>query len=837
MDQQQASQPLLIGPYELGVQKNMKPFMIPEQAFPTLENAFVWRGRIERKAGFENLGRLRRVLTSVNLSAIVAASPATISLFTQLSISGGTPTLQTGFSIVFGAQTLTDIGTGTLTVTGAGPINTATINYSTGILSLTWNTTISTTPVFTGSYYPGLPAMGIETREVQADINNESTIFFDTTYAYRYTGTVFEELPSTLAVTWHGSDSDQFQSANFQQRNSKNLFWTTNNNAGLHSYLITHIKDTGGASGAFTAEITTNPANNFVKDEKVSLVNVVGGLVSPLVSTFGTVSIAGNPFTISVDSATTPFTGNVAATGIASGDPLIEQNVSGQDGIRLYDDTTWFNFNPAVNGIYVLLGGLLMVPYKGRMVVLSTIEGNNTLSPPLRFEQRARWSQNGTSWHGGIAWRDDIPGNGGFDDAATNEMIIAAEFIKDNLIVYFERSTWQLVYTGNEVQPFTWFRINAELGAESSSTAVRFDNGILALGNVGIHTCNGVNVQRIDEIIPDEIFNIHNGQDGPKRASAIRDYYQEIVYFSIPSDRNNTPDSAGKKFFPNSMLIYNYRNQSFSSFDDCATCFGYFQRVTGLTWSQLNFFTWEAWNTTWDSGIMTSGFPSIAFGNQQGFISLIMADITYAQPTLMVYNISGSTVTSVQHNLFQGQYVMFSNMVGSTNLNGNIYQVASVTDENTFTIDGTATGTYVGNGVMSVVPNIEIATKQFTPFWTQGQNYSMRYFDVLVDKTTDGEIDVDVYIDFNTTDSMTKQASTIGTSVMSTAPEDPTMPYYSFQQSQDQIWKRYYCDALGQTFQIVFSYSDTQMRNPELVFSDVVIHGMIFFFEPAGAFI
>lgn len=830
-------QPLFIGPYEMGVQRNMKPFMIPEQAFPDLENAFIWRGRIERKAGFQNLGRLRRLITAQNLAAIPLGTPATINIKSQLSITETNATLQTGFSIVFGAQTLTDSGTGTLAIAPAGDVATATINYNTWILTLTYNAPIALTPVFTGAYFPGLPVMGIRTRDIQGVINNDSTIFFDTVYAYKYTGADFEELNSTLAVTWSGSDSDQFQSTNFEQRNSLNLFWATNNNDGLHSYIINHIKDTGGVSGAWTAEVTTDTATNFSADENVSLVHVSAGLVSPLVSTYGIVTTVGNPFVITVDTPTTPFAGDVASTGIASGDPLITQNNASQDGIRLYDGTTWYNFNPAVNGIYVLLGALLVVAYKGRMVVLNTIEGNNTLTPPLRFGQRARWSQNGTSWLGGIGWRDDIPGNGGYVDAATNEQIIAAEFVKDNLIVYFERSTWQLVYTQNEILPFTWLRINAELGAESSSTAVRFDNGILALGNVGIHNCNGVSVQRIDEVIPDEVFDIHNGTDGPKRSSAVRDYYQEIVYFAITGSQNNTPDSAGKTFFPNKMLIYNYRNNSFAFTDDSATAFGYFQRTTGLTWAQLDFFTWEAWNTMWNSGVLSAGFQSVAFGNQQGFVNLIIADVTYAQPSLMVQNISGSTVTSPQHNLFQGQYVYFTDMIGSVNLNDSIYRITHVTDEDTFTIDGTATGTYAGNGVMALVPNINIATKEFTPFWENGQNYSMRYFDVLVDRTSAGQLDVDVYIDFDRAHSITKGSSTLGTSVMSTAPENSLMPYYSFQQSQEQIWKRYYVDALGQTFQVVFSYNDTQMRSPAIAFSDVVIHAMIFFFEPAGAFI
>ena len=57
----------------------------------------------------------------------------------------------------------------------------------------------------------------------------------------------------------------------------------------------------------------------------------------------------------------------------------------------------------------------------------------------------------------------NIADGGGYIDASTEEQIVSAEFIKDRLIVYFERSTWELAYTGNEVLPFVWQKINTEL--------------------------------------------------------------------------------------------------------------------------------------------------------------------------------------------------------------------------------------------------------------------------------------------------------------------------------------------------------------------------------------
>lgn len=828
--------PILIGPYNSGVQKDLKPFMIPDEAFPDLLNAFVWRGRVERKAGYSLLGRLRRLTTGLALGNTSGGGALSANLLTAILVNDPASMVDPGsVSIVIGAQTFVDTAQdGTLTNGGAG---TGVINYISGAI------TIQTAPVLAGTaataafgYFPNRPVMGIRIREIAALINDEVTVFFDTRYAYRFINSGFEELPSTTPTVWSGSDSQQFWTTNYQRDAlNNNQFWATNDKAGLHSYLITAIGAAAFGAGASTAQITTATANNFALGDNVSLVNVpttsIGG---PTPGTaFGTVTVVGNPFTISVASTAGIFT-NGATSGIAAGQPLITQNNSGQDGIRIYNGTTWKNFNPAVNGSQVMVGALMLIPYHNRMIALKPKLGSNTQSP-IEYGQMATWSQNGSATDGAVGWRTDIPGRGGFDEAATEEEIVSAGLIKDTLVVYFERSTWQLVYTQNEIQPFMWQRINSELGGESTFSAVLFDNGVLNIADVGIHTCNGLQVQRIDPQIPDEVYKIHNGTDGPLRVSGIRDFYQEVVYWAFPGQNKNTTD-VSKISFPDKMFIYNYRNNTFAFLDDGATSFGYYQRVDDVAWSSLNTFKWEAWGMAWDSPVLSAGFPSIAFGNQQGFVEVIQTDISESDPALYISNISGSTITSPQHGLFVDDYVRIQDAAGVTGVNNTTFRIVTVPTANTFTIDGTAVGTYLGGGVMIPISNIDIVTKEFTPFWTKGKCYSLRWIDMLFDKTSSGEVHVDVYVDFNDSDSMTTASSRLGTANVSTAPEGADLPYYSFQKQQNQIWKRFYADATGETFQIALRYDDTQMRNQDIVDSDFALHAMILYFDEAGGF-
>jgi hypothetical protein len=51
---------LVIGPIEKGLRTDRTPFVIDNDNFPSLINAYQWRGRVKRKRGTTLLGRLNR---------------------------------------------------------------------------------------------------------------------------------------------------------------------------------------------------------------------------------------------------------------------------------------------------------------------------------------------------------------------------------------------------------------------------------------------------------------------------------------------------------------------------------------------------------------------------------------------------------------------------------------------------------------------------------------------------------------------------------------------------------------------------------------------------------
>ena len=74
-----------IGPYdsESGLENDIKPFLLPEKAFASLNNAYCWRGRIRKRFGTRWLGqtqqttRLRMTVATITSDAASGTVPGT----------------------------------------------------------------------------------------------------------------------------------------------------------------------------------------------------------------------------------------------------------------------------------------------------------------------------------------------------------------------------------------------------------------------------------------------------------------------------------------------------------------------------------------------------------------------------------------------------------------------------------------------------------------------------------------------------------------------------------------------------------------------------------------
>jgi hypothetical protein len=687
----------------------------------------------------------------------------------------------------------------------------ATYTTNAAVTAVVDSTTSPNTITITGGalvnlyWYPSLPVMGI-TQYLKGDINDHPTYAFDTEFAYIYSNPGWERSGTGAAPIWHGSNDDYFWATNWQGS-------TTSSNTGQPVLFVTnfHVTNYNGAGAA------TDDPIWYTQD--------------------------GN-------------TWNSITTSASNG----------------------FYFLPASgsafpNGPFIVTVRII-VPFKNRLVLLNTVENNNSggfgAGTNTNYVNRARYSFNGSPFAPN-AWYEpntrDSSGNiaagAGFIDASTEEKIISAQFIKDRLIVYFERSTWELAYTGNEILPFVWQKLNNELGSQSTFSTVPFDKEILTVGNTGVHSCNGSNVARVDNKIPQFIFDDVSAEaDNVVRIAGIRDYDFEMVYWAFVSTEAAAP-SEPTQVFPNQILVYNYKTGSWAINDDCFTSFGYLEQQSDITWQSSAPTTWEQFNGTWIEGVTQANNRQILGGTPEGFVLIINPDRSRNAASMQITDMSLSvnilTLTIINHNFAEsaqeypdsGIYVLFENVSSSissvqTYLNGNIFQINSVPDVNTITIvvypipfTGGLTG-YEGGGTLARVSNVQCYTKQWNPYDKQDQNVYIQRIDFIVQKTGDfnpveegGQITVDYYpsaTELSMIEEGTASNAIMGNNILETTPYDPAI--YPLESEQERLVHPIYFQSDGTCIQLAMYMSQQQMTNPSISLADFELEGMILWTQP-----
>lgn len=775
----------LIAPFSSGLQTDVRPFLIPDDAFAEMYNAYVFRGRVRKRFGSQLMGS----------SSVKATAPLLSRLRVQVGTIGAPSSpvpgtiYEIGQMFSAGTQVFTVYQTGTPAamlavdlITGA-TIGTGTFNTTTGAFVLAGTGLAAGTPIY---WYPAQPVMGLTTyAKANTPINDQPIIAFDTQFAYTYNNGWTRVGAGTLPI-WQGDDL--------------NFFWTTN------------------WKGA-------DPDDQAL-------------FVSNFNATVGTPSLTDDP-------------------------------------MYFYDSTlatTWNNFSNytvfKTDGSYVQ-SAKLIVPFKNSLILFNTIERLNPSGSNLNFAypNRMRWSIIGSpiaqevvtvgpdtarapyaylepnqTWSVtvGAATATGKAAGGGYLDAATDEAIVSIEFIKDRLIVFFERSTWEVIWTGNYSAPFYWQKINTELGSQATFSPVPFDKQVITVGNTGVHACNGANVERIDDKIPNQIFNIRNKDQSVQRTAGIRDYYAEMVYWTYVSR-----DLQSSQTYPDKVLVYNYKNNTWSINDDSFTAFGYWEQSTDITWASTPL-TWEECTFTWDENLQQANSRQIVAGNMEGFVLVISPDANRNAASLQITNMTYDGTTGLvtliikDHTLSpadddgNGDFIYIESAKGVSFVSSNtIFPVNSVVDADTITISAVMTGTYLGGGTAARVSKIWILSKQWNPYDKQARDVNLNKIDFFVKSTTQAELTVD-YFPSSSNLSMVQAGGSsgtnvnIGNNVLEMFPYDPA----SIEGTQTRIWKPVYFLGEGQSIQILIYLSDDQATNPASALAPFELDAMVLYLRP-----
>lgn len=869
---------LLIGNFPSGLNTNREPFFISNDSFPVLENAYAWRGRVKKKRGTDLFGRLQRRVPATSTATILTLSGAgtgSANLISDFSLQSSGSIVLGSISFTDGTHTWTDpLENGTLTGTGGA---TGTINYATGAITLAGGTpSVDITGSF--QYYPNLPVMGLE----DFDSNTQTTaplftppqlVAFDTVYSYQatqgVTNTFFDVSfykASGNPVVWSGQDYQQFWSCNYY-----NALWVTNSNPGLHFLPIATI-----TVGSPTIITTTNP-HGLITGDYVWFNEVTGTDAADLNGQTAQITRTGaNSFTVPIDTTADVINNS----GIFQ---TLTASAGSGDGIRWYDGNNgsppvgttlgWVNFAPptsnAVQPKY-LVGASVIIPFKDRLVCFGYYLQGSQDAAPIYYEDGAIWSWNGTPFYttlvptgvsnllGGVpsaanAWYQ-TPGNGGFLLAGIQQEIITVTNNQDVLLVGFENRQTRFVYTLNDLDPFIFYAINSELGSQSQFSGVTLDQGAVTIGQYGIIITNQIQAQRIDLDIPDSVFTIRAEDQGVDRVNAYRDYRNEWIYFSYPSD-----NSFFK--FPTETFLWNYRDNTWAILFENFTHHGQVFITASYTWGNNPYTDWGSTNVPWGSGQTGTYYPTTLGGTQQGFVLALDRDSSEAQ-SAYISNVVGTststTITSPNHCLYTGAFVFFEDCLGITNINGVVGKVTLIIDSMTgaadpdnFLVDiQNVTGTYLGGGTYSILNQYFLQTKMFQPYWEQGKQIRIGTQKYLFDNAPQGQTTVNLYLSENPANSgnqppyipdpNTYNYSVFYTSTVLTSPEpiygtstdsNPAGTPNPSQQQQSQIWHNLNTSLIGDTVQIGFTLSDTQMKavangRPYIADSDFVLHAI-----------
>lgn len=799
----------LIGPYNKGIKNDTPPWATPEDAFSYAHNAFAWRGTMRKRWG--------SMVMDTNKAEDVQQ------YFSRLKIQHSAVTDPSGHAFGTWDGTIFNIGqmmlleNGTtyvpfyITAPGLSDMMCNTINYrininATDALGNCFGIAPTTghfgqsihvgDTIFTIiSAVPGPQAMGVS-------VDGTGTATFDvTTGAYVITAS---ELNTNVYWNPYFGRFDLTPGATLGD-------FVINGLPGMRVWFFPTLPVIGFAT---YEHALTNDNDTFAFDRQFSYI------YDPILGwdRLGTMTWTG------LDTDYYSWT-NWYDTGI-NNDTLYVTNNKDTDHIQWYRGA-WNTLHPIINagGDHLDTCRILLV-YKGRLFALNTVEAGQT------YTTRIRWS-----WFGDPtdvdAWRTDLKKTAGYLDLPTKQPIVSASILNDRILIYCTHSTWEVVYANNDIAPFIPHSINTELGAHSQFSMVFLDKNCIGIGSTGIHACNGNVVERIDNDIPDMIYEMFNEEDQISHVYGIRDFQMEMIYWAVNKDNGAVPN--GQKY-PNQVLVYNYKNGAWSIFDDNITCFGHWEKQGNRTWSSMTE-TWETCNARWYDPMLQKHPKMVIVGNQQGWTFLVNPSITRNSKSLSIHTLDSTTrlITSINHNIRGSSFVYINNCMGITDINDQIWNVTPI-DKDTLRIypkDGKPAlmGDYLGGGTMELVSVMEFGTKPFNFYIKDNRGIAIQKISCLVQQNPNAYVKVGCspsYSFVNVIPDGLVNGSQYGTSQIALfSDETGYIP-----ETQDSLWRTAYINIQGSALSIVMYYSIDEIMDKNSAFGGFTLQAMAIYAMP-----
>ena len=822
-----------------GLNTRLSPFNLTDDSFGTMVNAYTFRGSVVKKPGTTLICRPVRAFSSSDWVTLDSAGNGS---FNAIAIAGGGATA----SLQLGSVSLSDgINTYVEPAVPDGALSTAgsalgTINYATGEITIAAGDPNKPITGTIGIYY-GLPIMGIFPFALQLGFGSSETVQFilDQSFAYQYASgsnygaATFASLfySSGNLCQWHGESWQLFDSEDFS-----NACWVSNGVAGMQFKQISGIAV--GASTTVTINNHGLVVNDYVWFNEVqgaTQINGLTGLVTSIVDV--------DNFVVNINStAFSAYTTGGIAQYLTSSEASPDA-----DGIRYYINGGFVNYAPpyiafstaaGAATVRYICGANIILAFKSRLIffgVYTTSSAGDIVFDGGSIVYSSLGSpfyttlvpQNGQS-SAGAFYFSPVGVYGGFISLNANENITSASLWLESVLIDFQSFKIRLLSTPSATSPFLYEYISSEYGGLNKTSALPFNNGTIGISPRGFLITNTAGCLRIDDDIPDMIYAISLQNNAYSRVIMQRDYQRELVYFTFPNARNTN-------IFPDTSLVFNYHDNTWAQFFESFCCYGPLLNTTSVTWASLTS-PWYTYTQSWNSFGLGQQNLYYVGGNQQGFVlERDSQSGTAAANSLAIAAINGSTLTVENHNLEAAAVISISGCIGITSLNGGSYIVQSIISNSQFTINATATGTYLGGGLIAVQDNFVIGTKAFNFGFPDAKTISMNTVRIMTNLNPEGVGDYSVlsFANMDTSQPVnvaTPSYSPLVLGSMTTAP-DAASGFNEEQGMQQYAWKRTSVNTAGFTIQLFFTMTPSQMLEPSNTNAPFQLQGFSFDYE------
>ena len=240
---------------------------------------------------------------------------------------------------------------------------------------------------------------------------------------------------------------------------------------------------------------------------------------------------------------------------------------------------------------------MLIFHIKNRILLLRTTERGEA------HYQRARWS-NITTRGEALVFSDTD-----HSDADRDDWIMGADFIGNELIVFFERGAMKLVYTGDPDTPFKWENIPSQEGSYATMSLSSFSDEIVTVGPTRFVATDGREVYGVDEKIPDLMLEWNQNALQYCYSLVLEEMRQVLT--SYPSAGSDKPDEA---------LVLNYEEDNFAIFNLPIHVMGYSSLESTMSTDDMTGISLDDLDYSLDDKELRAGYPTTLMGCRDGWV-------------------------------------------------------------------------------------------------------------------------------------------------------------------------------------------------------------------------